>query len=62
MNKNKNNKKAMGKLSQEQLSHFRCGFCDKWWSIGDAPKKNKWFCPWCGKEQIFKNEKTGNNR
>jgi ribosomal protein S27AE len=33
----------------EQLNHFQCGKCRKWWSIGDAPKeKKKWFCPWCG--------------
>ena len=36
----------------ELLSHFRCGQCDKWWSISDAPAaKTNWFCPWCGKEQ-----------
>jgi hypothetical protein len=33
----------------ERLTHFRCGRCDKWWSIGDAPKTKKiWYCPWCG--------------
>jgi len=40
--------------SEEKLSHFSCGECRKWWSIGDAPKgKRKWFCPWCGREQAF---------
>jgi len=33
----------------EELHHFQCGECKKWWAIGDAPKaKNDWFCPWCG--------------
>lgn len=36
-------------LSIEQLHHFNCGACKKWWSIGDAEKQKKeWFCPWCG--------------
>ncbi|MBP6854794.1 MAG: hypothetical protein KBD26_02860 [Candidatus Pacebacteria bacterium] len=46
-----------GTVSVEHLHHFRCGACDKWWSIGD-PKITKkkildWFCPWCGKKQKF---------
>ena len=37
--------------SVEQLSHFRCGSCNKWWSVGDASlSKKKWWCPWCGLE------------
>ena len=36
--------------SIEKLAHFRCGHCQKWWSIGDAPKRKKWWCPWCGKQ------------
>jgi hypothetical protein len=33
----------------EELHHFQCGKCKKWWTIGDAPKaKKNWFCPWCG--------------
>jgi transcription elongation factor Elf1 len=37
--------------SIEQLSHFRCGKCNKWWSVGDAPLSKKvWHCPWCGLE------------
>jgi hypothetical protein len=41
--------------SIEQLSHFLCTFCNKWWSIGDAPiEKKKWFCPWCGKQNVEK--------
>lgn len=41
-------KDIKGKISVEKLSHFQCGACNKWWSIGDATKRNKWFCPWCG--------------
>ncbi|MFH1610836.1 MAG: hypothetical protein ABIA91_03000 [Patescibacteria group bacterium] len=40
------------KKSIEKISHFQCGKCKKWWTIGDASeKKKKWFCPWCGLEQ-----------
>ncbi len=39
------------KTSKEILTHFSCGHCKKWWSIGDVPKRNTWFCPWCGKAQ-----------
>mgnify|MGYP001594402500 CR=1 FL=1 len=39
-------------ISIEQLSHFICGVCGKWWTIGDAPvNKKQWFCPWCGVKQ-----------
>jgi len=43
------------KTSEEVLIHFRCGCCDHWWTIGDAPVKEKkeWFCPWCGTKQKF---------
>jgi len=47
-------KDIKGKISVERLSHFQCGVCNKWWSVGDAPKRNKWFCPWCGKERGYK--------
>jgi len=54
--------KIAGKISIENLAHFRCGKCDKWWTIaspeggsssgGDWPEKRKeWFCPWCGAKQ-----------
>ncbi|MEZ4745750.1 MAG: hypothetical protein R3C41_06745 [Calditrichia bacterium] len=44
----------MGKLSNEILTHFQCGECRKWWSIGDAPSDRRcWFCPWCGASQSF---------
>ncbi len=39
--------------SLEKLSHFRCGHCDKWWSIADAPARKKWWCPWCGEVIIL---------
>jgi len=36
------------KISIEVLAHFQCPHCSKWWSIGDAPDREFWFCPWCG--------------
>jgi len=37
------------KRSIEKLSHFQCGACNKWWSVGDAPQdKKEWYCCWCG--------------
>lgn len=36
------------KMSVERLVHFHCGHCTRWWSIGDAPARAAWFCPWCG--------------
>lgn len=36
-------------ISIENLAHFQCPHCKGWWSIGDAPKREHWFCPWCGK-------------
>jgi hypothetical protein len=55
--------KTTGTLSIEHLHHFRCGECNKWWSVGDpsialpgksSAMKRKWFCPWCGKVNILK--------
>jgi len=44
-----------GLLSIEELAHFQCGYCCRWWSIGDFNKnKKRWFCPWCGKNQELK--------
>lgn len=37
-------------ISHEHLVHFNCPICQKWWSIGDAPERDHWYCPWCGKE------------
>jgi|GEM_PF-1300650 len=43
---------VIGKKSREKLTHFKCGACGKWWTIGDAPSGPKqWFCPWCGVAQ-----------
>lgn len=51
-----------GKKSVEYLSHFQCGSCQKWWSIGDAPLDRKvWYCPWCGKLQVVKDIEDNNN-
>lgn len=34
--------------SVENLVHFNCPYCQKWWSVGDAPEEKKdWSCPWC---------------
>ncbi len=46
--------RKVGKKSIEILHHFQCILCKKWWSIGDAPDREEWFCPWCGKKQNFK--------
>ena len=46
--------KKSGKKSIEILTHFQCSSCKKWWSIGDCdPKKQTWYCPWCGLAQQF---------
>ena len=34
--------------SKEELIHFQCKNCNKQWSVGDAPDRRYWFCPWCG--------------
>jgi|GEM_PF-1732463 len=42
----------VGKRSLEQLTHYNCGKCKKWWSIGDSPTEREiWYCPWCGCKQ-----------
>jgi len=47
-------KLPVSKKSVEKLSHFVCGWCRKWWTIGGATqKKSRWHCPWCGKLQKF---------
>lgn len=39
-------------LSVERLYHFRCGSCNRWWSIGDPDvTKTVWYCAWCGEKQ-----------
>lgn len=41
--------------SLEKLSHFLCGRCSGWWSIGDwqvrAKGRTNLYCPWCGVKQ-----------
>lgn len=44
-------KKVTGIYSVEQLHHFNCGVCKKWWAIGDIKKPKTLFCPWCGVKQ-----------
>jgi len=56
MNYDSQMKEQEGEEYVEHLHHFRCYFCRKWWSIGDAPKKNEWYCPWCGKYQEFRSK------
>lgn len=52
-----NGKQQHPKISHslEQLSHFRCGSCNGWWSIGDWRVKSKdlnhLYCTWCGEKQ-----------
>lgn len=47
-----------GTYSVERLVHFQCGSCKKWWSIGDAPDRDYWYCPWCGARQwVIENPK-----
>lgn len=38
--------------SCELLWHYRCGACERWWSIADGPGPGDWplFCPLCGHE------------
>ena len=43
----------IGTKSIERLAHFRCSECSKWWSVGDAPQRDEWYCPWCGFKQTF---------
>ncbi|PTY07917.1 hypothetical protein DB347_06735 [Opitutaceae bacterium EW11] len=45
--------RVTGLRSVETLVHFQCGDCRKWWSIGDAPARNVWYCPWCGRQNRF---------
>jgi ribosomal protein L37AE/L43A len=54
--------KNKGSIFVEKLSHFRCLKCDKWWSIGDAPKKVIWYCPWCGLKQNFQNNEKNERK
>ncbi|OGI72140.1 hypothetical protein A3J61_00705 [Candidatus Nomurabacteria bacterium RIFCSPHIGHO2_02_FULL_38_15] len=46
-------KKITGTYSTEQIYHFNCAVCKKWWSIADIKKPKTLFCPWCGKKQVM---------
>jgi DNA-directed RNA polymerase subunit RPC12/RpoP len=50
------NQKKQHKFSVEQLFHFNCGECKKWWSIGDFHllKQDEISCPHCGYKTDFK--------
>jgi hypothetical protein len=37
-------------VSIERLYHFNCPDCQGWWTIGDLPKIEKMFCPYCGQD------------
>lgn len=39
---------AKHKYSIEELYHFQCCICTKWWTIGDCSQLNQIYCPWCG--------------
>jgi phage FluMu protein Com len=36
------------KYNIEKLYHFRCYYCNKWWTIGDCTQFIDISCPWCG--------------
>jgi transcription elongation factor Elf1 len=36
------------KYSIETLYHFKCGFCNDWWAIGDWKSTGTLVCPHCG--------------
>ncbi|MEH1789992.1 MAG: zinc ribbon domain-containing protein [Nostoc sp.] len=39
------------KVFLEYLYHYRCDFCQKWWTVGDIQPniEQELFCPHCGK-------------
>ena len=44
----------MGTFSVEQLVHFSCAKCTKWWSIASYNYTGEsLFCPLCGHQQTF---------
>ncbi len=50
-------KRIKAKRAEERLTHFACGACGKWWTIGDAPKqRTRWYCPWCGERVTARRE------
>ena len=61
-NKKKSEVLKPGVRSIEHFHHFRCGYCNGWWGIGDAPRaRKKWHCPWCGKENEYNISTKKNN-
>ena len=50
MNQKNKFHKSVHQYSIEQLYHFRCGKCNRWWSIGDFNQHSVKLvcCPWCG--------------
>lgn len=44
-------------ISIEKLAHFQCPYCKGWWSVGDAPKREYWFCTWCGEKCLASGER-----
>ncbi len=30
------------------VEHFHCSSCNEWWIIDKPPKREYWWCPWCG--------------
>ena len=42
--------------SKEILVHYRCSFCDQWWTIGDDdPEKRETItCPHCSENLVPK--------
>lgn len=52
-----NKRNAHPSRSVEELHHFSCAACNKWWTVGDAPReKLEWYCPWCGNVQEYRHE------
>lgn len=41
---------------KENLYHFLCGNCKKWFSIGDWEPVEQLYCPHCGKKQDVNEE------
>ena len=42
-----------GKVTQEILSHFYCGYCGGWWTISNPSDSKSYWCPHCGIKQAF---------
>ena len=42
----------------EKLYHFRCHYCQEWWTIGDWQIKEILTCPHCNHQAMVFKEKT----